>query len=47
MYCTAALLEAYVDIGWQLCFRYQTGLASITAAITKQAPAEKTIDICY
>jgi len=47
MYCTAALLEAYVDIGCWWCFRYQTGLASITAAITKQMPGNKTNDICY
>jgi hypothetical protein len=26
---------------------YQTGLANITAAITKEMPGNKTIDICY
>lgn len=30
---TVALLEAYVNIGWSRCFRYQTCLASITVAI--------------
>jgi len=33
MYCTAALLEAYVVIGSWWCLRYQTCLQSITAAL--------------
>jgi hypothetical protein len=43
MYCIAALLEAYVAISWWQCFRYQTGLASNTAAITKQTPYNKLL----
>ena len=43
MYCTAALHEAYMFINWWRCFRYQTGLASSTAAITKQTPGNKPL----
>ena len=43
MYCTAARLEVSVDNGWWRCFRYQTGLASITAAVRSRPLAIKPL----